>query len=104
MESRLEKRRPFYIGQLDFPFLIAVIALCAFGLVMLFSALVQKKLNRATLRRYRGAILTICVALILSGVILQKSPVLQKQVERQQSIAERVKKEGTMKIEEEDEY
>ncbi|MCI6965938.1 putative lipid II flippase FtsW [bacterium] len=38
MESRLEKRRPFYIGQLDFPLLIAVIALCAFGLVMLFSA------------------------------------------------------------------
>lgn len=81
-----------------------LLELGTFALVMLFSALVQKKLNRATLRRYRGAILTICVALILSGVILQKSPVLQKQVERQQSIAERVKKEGTMKIEEEDEY
>ena len=81
-----------------------LLELGTFALVMLFCALIQKKLNRATLRRYRGAILTICVALILSGVILQKSPVLQKQVERQQSIAERVKKEGTMKIEEEDEY
>lgn len=38
MEGRLEKRRPFYIGQLDFSLLIAIVILCAFGLVMLFSA------------------------------------------------------------------
>lgn len=38
MENRLEKRRPFYIGQLDFPLLFAIALLCAFGLVMLFSA------------------------------------------------------------------
>lgn len=38
MEVRLEKRRPFYIGQLDFSLLIAIVILCAFGLVMLFSA------------------------------------------------------------------
>lgn len=38
MENRLEKRRPFYTGQLDFPLLFAIALLCAFGLVMLFSA------------------------------------------------------------------
>ena len=38
MVNRLEKRRPFYIGQLDFPLLFAIALLCAFGLVMLFSA------------------------------------------------------------------
>ncbi len=38
MEGRLEKRRPFYIGQMDFSLLIAIVILCAFGLVMLFSA------------------------------------------------------------------
>ena len=38
MENRLEKKRPFYTGQLDFPLLFAIALLCAFGLVMLFSA------------------------------------------------------------------
>ena len=38
MENRLEKRRPFYTGQLDFPLLFAIALLCAFGLVILFSA------------------------------------------------------------------
>ena len=38
MENRLEKRRPFYTGQLDFPLLFAIALPCAFGLVMLFSA------------------------------------------------------------------
>ena len=38
MENRLEKRRPFYTGQLDFPLLFAIALLCAFGLVMRFSA------------------------------------------------------------------
>ena len=38
METRLEKRRPFYTGQLDFPLLFVIALLCAFGLVMLFSA------------------------------------------------------------------
>ena len=38
MENRLEKRKLFYVGQIDFPLLFAIILLCAFGLVMLFSA------------------------------------------------------------------
>ncbi len=38
MENKLEKRKLFYVGQIDFPLLFAIILLCAFGLVMLFSA------------------------------------------------------------------
>ena len=53
MENRLEKRRPFYIGQLDFPLLFAIAPLCAFGLVMLFSASYYYAQNTAA-TRYDG--------------------------------------------------
>ena len=53
MENRLEKRRPFYIGQLDFPLLFAIALLCAFGLVMLFSASYYYAQNTAA-TRYDG--------------------------------------------------
>ena len=53
MENRLEKRRPFYIGQLDFPLLFAFALLCAFGLVMLFSASYYYAQNTAA-TRYDG--------------------------------------------------
>ena len=53
MENRLEKRRPFYIGQLDFPLLFAIALLCAFGLVMLFSASYYYAQNTAA-TRYNG--------------------------------------------------
>lgn len=50
MVNRLEKRRPFYIGQLDFPLLFAIALLCAFGLVMLFSASYYYAQNTAATR------------------------------------------------------
>lgn len=53
MVNRLEKRRPFYIGQLDFPLLFAIALLCAFGLVMLFSASYYYAQNTAA-TRYDG--------------------------------------------------
>lgn len=53
MENRLEKRRPFYTGQLDFPLLFAIALLCAFGLVMLFSASYYYAQNTAA-TRYDG--------------------------------------------------
>ena len=53
MVNRLEKRRPFYIGQLDFPLLFAIARLCAFGLVMLFSASYYYAQNTAA-TRYDG--------------------------------------------------
>lgn len=50
MENRLEKRRPFYTGQLDFPLLFAIALLCAFGLVMLFSASYYYAQNTAAIK------------------------------------------------------